>query len=249
MILKVILPVLFIVITGWQSELLAQERKIGVLVSINNPINDVKRFSFFSKDTKQWFDAQVTEHRSFSMGLAGIYRLEKSFLRLRFQYSKINRTDRLSRNWFFNMDEFIELSSRQQKFSLAPGFFFSTNEKKGNFYAGIELPLNYHGKYQMIRTSTLINPTNGLLRNKRNESAIPNDYSAGIGAVFGFEILVRPFSIMMEFSPVVLYAFPIENNDSGSFDKPMSVLRMNDQPLHGYFFLQHNFSLGLSYWF
>lgn len=249
MVIKSLLLLLFIFIAGYQSESFAQERKIGVLVSVNNPIRDVKRFSFFSKDTKQWFDEKVNEYRGYSLGLAGMYRLEKGFFRLRFQYSKINRTERLSRNWFFNMNEFIELQTRQQKFSLAPGFFFSSNEKKGNFYGGIELPLNYHGRYKMTRSSTLINPTNGLLRDKKVESAIPHDYSAGIGAVFGLEIMALPISVMMEFSPVLLYAFPIENNDSGGFNKPISVLRMNEQPLHGYFFLQHNLSFGISYWF
>lgn len=216
-------------------------------MQISTPPKDDISIGWFNIDGES-IDGYNLKHKSYSIGLLGHYNLnESTSLRLRFGYSRIDILEYSYQDILgVNFDE--SNHGIQNKIHIAPGIYWPVKFNKFGLYGGFEIPYNFHGKfvaeYRFIQTDL---STNTIISEDYSTQELPEGYSVGVGALFGFEFTPASwFSLGAEFSPSLLYARL--SGETVWSDQNGNTWNTQDEN-KGLGFYDQRFSINLNIWF
>jgi hypothetical protein len=242
------LPVLFACIFTF-----GQEKKMGISLQLSSPSKDDINIGWYNID-RESIDGYNLEHRSYALGLLCSYNLKnEATLRLRLGFSR------------YYIDEYLKTydsgiigresaKGKQTKIHIAPGIIWKIKNNKFDFYGGFELPINLHGEFEMKHIYSNSESSTGNIINYGEQTiTIPSGFSAGLGAVMGFNYYPATWlSFGAEFSPSLLYAKLSGKTTSVVLDERDHTVyhtTYTQDEEKGFTFYEQRFSINLSVWF
>ena len=238
---------------GQDSLSFLSQKRFGITLQLNSPNPDEVNVGWFNIDTESLDDHNLL-HKSFSLGAALHYRLDKeTTLRLRFARGTTHVEEYQEEVYDPRMDEYRRefMAGHQVKLQIAPSVIWELGSGRLRFFAGFELPVNLHGDYEFKSAATVLDGNRQFKYEAESVIVLPKGYSVGIGAVSGFNYyLTRALSMGAEFSPSLLYARlsgKTRNKDAAQMPPDRDYLTRDEN--RGFTFYEQRFSLNLSHRF
>lgn len=241
-------------LTSKTDTVIASPTKFGLTLQVNSLNYDDINVGWFNIYNSS-LDDHTVRHNSYSVGAMAQYNLSLlTTLRLR-----VAATQLRMREYYDFIDEMeilsdVSVTGNQTRFAVAPGMVWKTDQNKIQFYGGFELPVNLHGEFKLVETRLQYDAGGTNLTHSILETTIPKGFSAGVGAVGGFQyFLKRNITIGAEFSSALLYAkLSGETAATLTTVEPASrepVIVNTQDGNSGITFNDNRFSIGISYWF
>lgn len=143
---------------GQDSLSFLSQKRFGITLQLNSPNPDEVNVGWFNIDTESLDDHNLL-HKSFSMGAALHYRLDKeTTLRLRFARGTTHVEEYQEEVYDPRLDEYRRefMVGRQVKLQIAPSIIWELGSGRLRFFAGFELPVNLHGDYEFKSAATVL---------------------------------------------------------------------------------------------
>jgi len=230
----------------------AQEKKVGIMPMLSNPIKDAQ-VGWFDIDNES-FDNYNVRNQSYAIGLLANYSLKESLIRLRLNYNRFEMVE--EQDYFFSgTNYFMVVGGFQNRVTIAPGIAWRINNNKLQLFFGFELPINLVQEFKMTFVTTETDSLTGIrINDSFGEQEIPSGLSFGIGGIFGFNYFIKPyFSIGSEFSPSLLFAKlggQTTGNHYSTTPAPGYAIEFKtEDKMQGFTFIENRFSIGFSFWF
>lgn len=179
-------------------------------------VNTIDKFSQYENSFES-FNTNISQgtwkNKSFSFGLLGYYNLNENTL-LRFKVGITNVNTSYHRD---DRDEYrgtipapyriIDETITQKRSFYVPGILWRLNINSFfQVHGGFELPINIYNNYIYKSDETDYDTTSTITLKANYITTAPGGYSAGVGAVAGFNVRVyKNISIGADFSSALLY--------------------------------------------
>ncbi len=241
-------------LTSKTDTVIASPAKFGLTLQVNSLNYDDIKVGWFNTYNSS-LDDHTMRHNSYSIGAMAQYNLSTlTTIRLRVAVTQLKMNE-----YYDFIDEMeilsdVSVTGNQTRFAIAPGMVWKVNQNKMQFYGGFELPVNLHGEFKLMETRLQYDTGGSNLTHSTLATTIPKGFSAGMGAIGGFQYFIkRNITIGAEFSSALLYAkLSGETAATLTTIEPVSrepVIVNTQDGNSGITFNDNRLSIGFSYWF